>query len=54
MIFRDEIMGYRVIKISVAAFWQREIFDFKVVKYLDESKSLKNTVVYLPLLTDKP
>ena len=41
-----------VIKISVVAFWQGEIFDLKVVKYLDESKSLK-TVVYLPLLIDK-
>ena len=30
-----------VIKISVVAFWQREIFDLKVVKYLDESNSLK-------------
>ena len=30
-----------------------EIFDLKVVKYLDKSKSLKNTVVYLPLLIDK-
>ena len=28
-----------VIKISVVAFWQREIFDLKVVKYLNESKS---------------
>ena len=26
----------RGIKISVVAFWQREIFDLKVVKYLDE------------------
>ena len=40
--------------ISVVAFWQGEIFDLKVVKYLDESKILKNTVVYLPLLIDKP
>ena len=31
----------RGIKISVVAFWQGEIFDLKVVKYLDESKSLK-------------
>ena len=29
------------IKISVVAFWQGKIFDLKVVKYLDESKSLK-------------
>ena len=28
-------------KINVVAFWQREIFDRKVVKYLNESKSLK-------------
>ena len=41
------------IKISVVAFWQGKIFDLKVLKYLDESKS-KNTVVYLPLLIDKP
>ena len=40
-------------KISVVAFWQREIFDLKVVKYLDELKSLK-TLVYLPLLINKP
>ena len=25
-------------KINVVAFWQREIFDRKVVKYLNESK----------------
>ena len=31
----------RGIKISVLAFWQGEIFYLKVVKYLDESKSLK-------------
>ena len=43
----------RGIKISVVAFWQGKIFDLKVLKYLDESKS-KNTVVYLPLLIDKP
>ena len=41
MIFKGEIMGYKVIKISDVAFWQREIFDPKVVKYLDETKSLK-------------
>ena len=29
------------IKINVVAFWQGEIYDLKVVKYLDESKSLK-------------
>ena len=40
-------------KISVVAFWQREIFDLKVVKYLDELKSLK-ILVYLPLLINKP
>ena len=34
-----------VIEISVVAFWQREIFDLKVVKYLDESKSLKTQSV---------
>ena len=28
--------------------------DLKVLKYLDESKSLKNTVINLPLLIDKP
>ena len=38
----------RVIKVSVVAFWQREIFDLKVVKYLDESKSLK-TQLYICL-----
>ena len=38
---------------SNVAFWQGEIFDLKVVKYLNESKSLK-TVVYLPLLIDIP
>ena len=37
-------------KINVAAFWQREIFDRKVVKYLNESKSLKSLVN----LIDKP
>ena len=26
---------------SVVAYWQREIFDLKVVKSLDESKNLK-------------
>ena len=41
MISKGEIMGYKVIKISVVAFWQREIFDPKAVKYLNESKSLK-------------
>ena len=55
MVFRDEMMDYNDggIKISVAAFWQGEIFDLKVIKYLDESKSLK-TVVYLSLLVNKP
>ena len=41
MISKGEIMGYKVIKISVLAFWQREIFDPKVVKYLNELKSLE-------------
>ena len=38
-------------KILVAS-WQGERFDLKVVKHLDELKSLK-TVIYLPLLIDK-
>ena len=29
------------IKISAVAFWQEEIFDLEVVKYLNESESLK-------------
>ena len=51
MIFRDEMMGYKGqlrLVLHVAAFWQREIFDLKVVKYLDESKSLK-TLSYICL-----
>ena len=41
MIFRDEMMDYKGgIKTSVSPFWQGEIFDLKVVRYLDESKSL--------------
>ena len=31
---------------DVVAFWQREIFDLKVVKYLDESKSLKHSRIF--------
>ena len=38
--------------ISVVAFWQREIFDFKVVKYLDESKSLKTQSELCPISLD--
>ena len=29
------------VQISVAAFWQGEIFDLKVAKYLNASKSIK-------------
>lgn len=40
-----------VIEIGVVAFWQREIFDFKVVKYLDGIEKSKNTVGVVPDLT---
>ena len=42
MVFRDKIMDYKgeLNKILVAS-WQGERFDLKVVKHLDELKSLK-------------
>ena len=40
MLLRDETIDYKETKIIVEAFWQREIFDLEIVKYLNFSKCL--------------
>ena len=41
MVFKDEMMDYKEELRLALWHWQGEIYDLKVVKYLDESKSLK-------------
>ena len=49
MLLRQNNGLQRDIKVNFEAFWQLEIFDFEIVKYLNLSKCL-----YLRRLIDKP